>query len=131
MESYRYRPSEREAWTIAIVLGLNPEKLYAIASGMWHPQACPPELMSDVIAISGSIGSYKVNGYILYDSVAGKEALFDTANDSRAVLRNLKNRGLKLMYLFLTHCHSDHIGGVRGIVNANGAEICMPEGGSS
>ena len=131
MESYRHRPSEIEAGTIAAVLGLNPEKLYAIASGMWHPQACPPELMSDVIAISGSIGSYKVNGYILYDSVAGEAALFDTANDSRAVLRNLKDRGLKLMYLFLTHCHSDHIGGLREIVNATGAEICMPEGESS
>lgn len=131
MESYRHRPSEREARTIAVVLGLNPEKLYAIASGIWNPQVCPPELISDVIAISGSIGSYKVNGYILFDSVTGEAALFDTANDSRTVLRNLKERGLELRYVFLTHCHSDHIGGLREIVNATGAEICMPEGEAS
>ena len=128
IESYRYNPAESEVGTIATILGLNPAKLYAIASGMWHPQVFPPELISDVIAITGSIGSYKVNGYILFDSVTGEAAVFDTANDSRAVLRNLKERGLKLMYVFLTHCHSDHIGGLIEIVNATGAEICMPEG---
>lgn len=128
MESYRHRPSQIESGTVAAVLGLNPEKLYAIASGKWSPKVCPPELIPDVIAISGSVGSYKVNGYILYDNVTGEAALFDTANDSRAVLRNLKDRGLKLTYVFLTHCHSDHIGGLREIVNATGAKICIPEG---
>lgn len=128
MESYRHKPAEREAGTIAAVLGLNPGKLYAIASGQWHPQGCPPELMSDVIAVTGSIGSYKVNGYILYDSESGEAALFDTGNDSRAVLRNLKDRGLRLRYVFLTHCHSDHIGGLMNIVNVAGGEICIPAG---
>jgi|SRR3972149_9358832 len=131
MESYMHKPTEREVGTIAAVLGLNPEKLYAIASGMWNPQVCPPELVSDVIAISGSIGSYKVNGYILFDSVTGEAAVFDTANDSNAVLRNLKDRGLKLTFIFLTHCHSDHIGGLMDIVNATGAEICIPAGDPS
>ena len=128
MESYRHKPSEIEAGTIAAILGLNPGKLYAIASGQWHPQECLPELMSEVITIAGSIGSYKVNGYILYDSEAKEAAIFDTANDSRAVLRNLKDRGLRLRYVFLTHCHSDHIGGLMDIVNAAGGEICIPAG---
>ncbi len=128
MESCRHKATEREAEAIAAVLGLNPEKLYAIAAGLWQPERCLPGQMSDVIAIIGSIGSYKVNGYILYDNEAGEAALFDTANDSRAVLRNLKERGLRLRYVFFTHCHSDHIGGLRDIVNATGAEVCIPAG---
>lgn len=131
MESYRQRPDEKEAGTIAAVLGLDPGKLYAIASGMWRPQGCPAEVMSDVIAVTGLIGSYKVNGYILYDSEAREAAIFDTANDSSAVLRNLKDRRLRLRYVFFTHCHSDHIGGLREIVHATGAEICIPAGESS
>ncbi len=128
MESYNHMPSEKEAGAVAGVLRLNPEKLYAIAAGLWHPAGCQAEEMSDVIAIAGSIGSYKVNGYILYDSDSREAAIFDTANDSKAVLRNIKDRGLKLRYIFLTHCHSDHIGGLRDIFNATGADICLPEG---
>lgn len=128
MESYRHRPSEKESGAIAAVLGLNREKLYAIASGMWCPQVCPPELISDVISIYGSIGSYKVNGYILYDNVTREAVIFDTANDSRAVSMNLKDKGLSLRYVFLTHCHADHIGGLKDIVNVTGAEICIPAG---
>lgn len=128
MESYRHRPGEKETSTIATVLGLNPAKLYEIASGVWRPQGCPQDGMPDVIAISGLIGTYRVNGYILYDSETRDAALFDTANDSSAVLRNLKERRLRLLYVFFTHCHPDHIGGLREIIHATGAEICIPAG---
>ncbi|MCC6543945.1 MAG: MBL fold metallo-hydrolase [Nitrospirae bacterium] len=131
MESYGYRPSEEESGTIAAVLGLDPEKLYGIASGKWYPRVYSQELVSDVIVVSGSIGSYKVNGYFLYDSVAREAALFDTANDSRTVLRYLKDIGSELRYIFLTHCHSDHIGGLREIFHSSGAKICIPYGEAS
>ena len=128
MESYNHKPSEKEAGAVAGVLGLNPGKLYAIAAGLWHPEGCPPEQMSDVITIDGAIGPYKVNGYILYDKDSREAVIFDTANDSKAVLRNLRDRGLQLRYIFLTHCHSDHVGGLMDIFNATGADICIPEG---
>ncbi|MCC7201708.1 MAG: MBL fold metallo-hydrolase [Nitrospirae bacterium] len=128
MESYRHKPSEKEAGTVAAVLGLNPGRLYAIASGSWHPQGCPPGMMSDVVAITGTVGSYKVNGYILYDSEAGEAVIFDTANDSKAVLQNLQARGLRLRYVFITHCHSDHTGGLREIISATRAEVYIPAG---
>ncbi len=128
MESYRHKPAENEAYTIASVLGLNPGKLYTIASGKWRPQVCPPELMHDVIAITGSAGSYKVNGYIIFDGETREAAAIDTASDSKAVLRILNERGLMLRYVFFTHCHTDHVGGFREIVNASGAEVCIPAG---
>ena len=33
-----------------------------------------------------------------------------------------------MRYVFLTHCHSDHVGGLEDIVKATGAEICIPAG---
>ncbi len=131
MESYRHNPSEMEAGTIAAILGLNQEKLYSIAKGSWYPRVCPKGTISDVISITGYVGTYKVNGYILCDRAAGEAAVFDTANDSRAVLGNLKENALRLKYIFLTHCHSDHIGGLKEIVHATGARVCVPDGESN
>jgi len=128
MESYRHIPAEREAVAIAGVLGLNQGKIRDIVSGAWHPEELPADRISDVIIITGSIGAYKVKGYILYDKDSREAAIFDTANDSKAVLGNLRDRGLQLRYIFLTHCHSDHVGGLMDIFNATGADICIPEG---
>ena len=45
-----------------------------------------------MLSIDGAIGPYKVNGYILYDKDSREAVIFDTANDSKAVLEFKRQR---------------------------------------
>ena len=131
IESCSHTPSQEEIGLLARVLCLDPGKLYESAMGLWHPEEPSPDALSDVVIAEGSIGSYKVNGYILIDKASGEAAAFDTANDSKKILQGLQEKGVRLKYLFLTHCHTDHTGGVEGIFKATEGGIGIPEGEAS
>ncbi len=48
--------------------------------------------------------------------------LFDTGSNGRALLQNMKQLGIdvaQIKYLFLSHEHWDHIGGVDSVIEAN------------
>src|SRR3972149_8730409 len=131
IESCRHTPSQEEIGLLARVLSLDPGKLYESAMGLWHPEEPSPDALSDIVIIEGSIGSNKVNGYILIDKTSGEAADFDTANDSKKILQGLQEKGVRLKYLFMTHCHTDHTGGLEGIFKATEAGIGIPEGQAS
>lgn len=128
IEEYKYRPSEPELNALASGLGLSAPKLNDILSNEWYPEKVSHEEPANVIIIEGTIGSYKVNGYILMDRKNGVAVAFDTGNSSRRVLQCLKENGLKLLYVFLTHGHSDHTGGLNEICRVTGAVIGLPDG---
>ncbi|MBI5192484.1 MAG: MBL fold metallo-hydrolase [Nitrospirae bacterium] len=130
IEAYRFTPSEREVELMAGELGLNADKLNDIAKGRWYPEEFSRlgDELSDVAVIEGQAGSYKVNGYLLMDKVNGLAVGFDTGNNSKKVLETLKNNSMKLTYVFLTHGHFDHTGGVSDICRVTGAGIGIPEG---
>lgn len=128
IEEYEYKPSEPELNALASVLGLSAPKLNDILSGEWHPEKLPHGEPADVIIIEGTIGSYKVNGYILMDRKNGVAVAFDTGNSGSRVLESLKENDLKLLYVFLTHGHSDHTGGLNEICRVTGAGIGLPDG---
>lgn len=127
MESYRYVPSKEDVNALARVLHLDATKLLYIAMKMWHPEELHLGKLSDILIIDGTMGSYKVKGYLLFDESSGEAVAFDTGNSSKKVLHNLHERGLRLKYILLTHCHSDHTGGLREIHRATGAGIGLPE----
>lgn len=128
MESYRHVPSEEDVISLSRVLNLDAGKLYAIVRGQWHPEELPSDRLSDIVIVDGSMGFYQVKGYILMDEKSKMAVAFDTANSSRKVLKSLKDRGLRLKYLLLTHGHADHTGKLREICRATGAGVGIPEG---
>lgn len=128
MESCRHVPSEEEVVLLSRVFNLNAVKVNAIVTGQWHPEELSSDRLADIVIVDGSIGSYKVKGYILMDEKSGEAVAFDTANSSKRVLRSLKDRGLRLKYLLLTHGHADHTGEVKEICRATGAGVGIPEG---
>ncbi len=56
----------------------------------------------------------------------GKKILFDTGQSAEPILHNMKLLGIEpssVDYVFLSHCHYDHTGGLLGILKAVGRRI--------
>ncbi|ASJ07224.1 MBL fold metallo-hydrolase [Thermococcus pacificus] len=56
----------------------------------------------------------------------GKRILFDTGQSAEPVLHNMELLGIEpgsIDYIFLSHCHYDHTGGLLGILKAVGRRI--------
>ncbi len=62
----------------------------------------------------GSLGSY-TNTYLVYDEKTFEGALIDIANNVNDIQEFVKKSNITLKYLILTHCHADHIGGLKQI----------------
>lgn len=80
------------------------------------------------------LGLYQTNCYIIYDESTGIAAITDPGYFPEQVLERLKELGLRLEAILLTHGHFDHVGGVKQIAEAtgcrvylNGRETTMPE----
>ncbi|MCI0526323.1 MAG: MBL fold metallo-hydrolase [Nitrospira sp.] len=110
---------------LAEYLDLDPQKLVTIANGAWTPEPFPPGLKDQVILIGGIIGSYPVNGYILYDGQTGEAACIDTAYAPEKMLKSIEAQNLRLKYILLTHAHHDHMGGVETIKAKSGARLYL------
>ncbi len=57
-----------------------------------------------------------------FSCMIGEDFLFDTGNNGRVLLRNMEKLGFdiqKLKYLFISHPHWDHMGGIDSIVDQN------------
>lgn len=71
------------------------------------------------------VGVYGANCYIVGDKVTGEAAIIDPGGDGDKILTVLDNNKLKLKYIFLTHGHGDHIGGLNEIKNKTDAPILI------
>ena len=112
LEQGDIEPTETQLRSLAKVLGLDGDKLLAIAQGRWRPQPPPATLSELVTVIEGSIGGYGVHAYLLHDRETGDAALIDTAADPDQAIEAVRRAGLSLRQILLTHCHGDHAGGV-------------------
>lgn len=64
------------------------------------------------------LGQHGISFLIEYK---GKKLLFDTGQNEKPVLYNMKLLGLEpgeIDYIFLSHCHYDHTGGLLGLLKA-------------
>jgi hydroxyacylglutathione hydrolase len=91
---------------IAPVLGLDTEGLLELAAG----RSCPPPLnLANLEAFHTPYGDMIVNSYLVWDALSRSAVAFDTGADSSELLDFLHQHDLKLVGLFLTHTHGDHI----------------------
>lgn len=66
------------------------------------------------------------DNYIWLITTGGASCAVVDPGDAQPVLDVLKDRGLRLDYILITHHHADHIGGMRRLQNSSGAEIFGP-----
>ncbi|MDP2362327.1 MAG: MBL fold metallo-hydrolase [Ignavibacteria bacterium] len=57
-------------------------------------------------------GLIKTNSYLLYSEQSKEGALFDVADSIDSLESIIEKEGIKLKYIFITHCHPDHVFGV-------------------
>ena len=114
MEAYTLKPTEDQVHKIAEALGLNGSKLADIAMERWAPAPVPSELDEklDVERISGDVGGYPVNAYLLICKATKQTAVIDTAAHPNLILERIQEIDVNPTVILLTHSHADHSDGL-------------------
>ncbi len=69
------------------------------------------------------LGELAVNSYLLWDEGTKEAVCIDPGRPAVEVAKAIKDQGLRLTRILLTHGHADHIGGVAEVKNATGASV--------
>lgn len=79
--------------------------------------------MNIIHLVSGPIGN---NTYVVYDEETNECVVIDAPFESTQQIEPIiKEKGLIVKYILLTHTHWDHIGGLAELKNATNATICV------
>ena len=65
--------------------------------------------------------------YVVGDELSGETSVIDSGLSPEAVLKFIKENGLRLKYIINTHDHFDHTGGNSLLAKSTGAKIAMHE----
>ncbi len=74
------------------------------------------------LKIENPISSY-TNCYIIADEEKKEAMVIDPAGECEKILDMLNILEIKLKYIYLTHCHSDHIGALEELREKTGAKL--------
>ncbi len=128
LEKGQRRPQRNEVENIGAALNLKRSALVAVAVDEWVPHPSPNWIAERITTVTGDIGGYEVKGYVLHDLVKREAVFIDTAYNAPVMLSVLKDRGLTLKAVCLTHGHTDHAGGLDRILNQWSVPVYLGEG---
>ena len=73
-------------------------------------------------------GPIDANNYLIADEETKDGALIDCSEMKQEILDDVKNLGINVKYILLTHGHFDHVLGVNDMKNALGAKVYINKG---
>ncbi len=76
--------------------------------------------MNIITYIAGPIDA---NNYLVFDESTKEAVLIDCSAYNEDIIREVRNKGLNVKYILLTHGHFDHILGVNEMKNTLGAKV--------
>jgi glyoxylase-like metal-dependent hydrolase (beta-lactamase superfamily II) len=71
------------------------------------------------------VGPFASNCYIVGSESNKEGMIIDPGDEAEVILRNVKDLGLEIMYIILTHGHLDHIGALKEVKEATDAEVAI------
>lgn len=71
------------------------------------------------------VGPFAANCYIVGSELTKEGVIIDPGDEARQILKKVKDLQLDIKVIVLTHGHIDHIGGVKEVKEATGAEVCV------
>ena len=74
-----------------------------------------------------TLGLYETNCYILYDETTKNAVLTDPGYEPERILAKLRELGLTLKAVLLTHGHFDHVGATAPLAEAVGCRVYVHE----
>ncbi|WP_353097025.1 MBL fold metallo-hydrolase [Tissierella praeacuta] len=72
-------------------------------------------------------GIYAANCYIVYSELTREGIVVDPGGDVDDILSSIRENGLKIKYIVLTHAHADHISGVKELNKELSVSIMVHE----
>lgn len=103
-------------------LRLSPAAMEDLARNAWYPQ--PVRFPRGFAMFNAPYdGSLTVNSYLIWDPRSRVAAAFDTGPDAQPMLDFIASEHLRLQYIFITHTHEDHVGGVVRLKSETGAQV--------
>ncbi len=108
LEESGQAPKQPNLAALAVLVGLHPSKLEAIANG-WLPSAKDLSVWRELRPITTDAGGMAVNCYLVWDEVSREAALFDTGWEAGPVAQLVAENQLQLRHIFITHDHEDHV----------------------
>lgn len=67
----------------------------------------------------------KTNAYVICDEKSKEAMVIDPGGEPERIAETLDILGANLKYIFLTHCHADHIGGIAELKKLKGGKILV------
>jgi hydroxyacylglutathione hydrolase len=106
--------SAEQAHTLAASLHLNPERFIRRAAGAFYP----PEVVLDGVRQRTQDSRPNSNGYTIVRGDRNRAALVDPAGTPEPLLQFVRDGGLDLEYILITHRHNDHCGAIAAVAAA-------------
>ena len=72
-----------------------------------------------------AVGPLDTNCYIIGSESNREGMIIDPGDEAEVILKNAKDLGLEIKYITLTHGHIDHIGALKEVKEATGAEVAI------
>ena len=72
-----------------------------------------------------AVGALETNCYIVGCEKTKQAAVIDPGDEADRILAAVREAGLKVTHVLLTHAHFDHIGAVDEVVKASGAPLAL------
>jgi hydroxyacylglutathione hydrolase len=109
---------------IAAPLQLGAQALIELGEKSWYPE---PLQVEGLAAFNTPYQDMMVNSFLVFDTKTGQAAAFDTGATADGMLELVRERQLKVAFIFLTHSHPDHVADLPRLEKTTGAPAYISE----
>lgn len=108
---------EPVARRLAAVLGLGADQLVTLGRNASQP---PVIELSGLAQFNTIYRDMAVNAFLAWDVSTKEAVVFDSGSDATPMIAFIRENGLRLSHIFLTHTHVDHVADMANIQRAFG-----------